>query len=463
MQFLFNVNWIALTALTVVLMAFVLIKFLSKKIGWTLTILLSLAIGAAVGVTFASEDNSYIVAVGVIGDVYVRVITALVAPVISVSIISGFISVKDTASVKSIGMRSVFWLLLSAAGAIVLSIGAGFIFKLWGRSSFFEGISGIDGSTVSSYENLKKPFSQVILNLFPSNVVGDISANNVVAIIITAVAISFAYISIAGRKGEDRVVTFKKLVEAVKEIVFRILKSVIKLTPYAVLCLTAVSAGAIASDAEVLLQLAVLVGVIYAVSFIHAYIFNGALIKFFAKLNPLKFFKKTFQAQATAFTTQSSIGTLPVTIDSLKNRVGADGEITNFTAPLGTTVGMPGCTCVWPVLLVMFFVNAAGLEWRAGDYILLAVVTLLLSVGSAGVPGIAIVSSVAVFGALGLPVSAVVLLMPVNTVSDMARTLNNVTTAATATAIVARRENRLNDGIFENENNLTGEKNDATI
>ena len=154
---------------------------------------------------------------------------------------------------------------------------------------------------------------------------------------------------------------------------------------------------------------------------------------------------------------------MPVTIDSLKNRVGADGEITNFTAPLGTTVGMPGCTCVWPVLLVMFFVNAAGLEWRAGDYILLAVVTLLLSVGSAGVPGIAIVSSVAVFGALGLPVSAVVLLMPINTVSDMARTLNNVTTAATATAIVARRENRLNDEIFENENNLTGEKTDATI
>ena len=67
------------------------------------------------------------------------------------------------------------------------------------------------------------------------------------------------------------------------------------------------------------------------------------------------------------------------------------------------------------------------------------------------------------FGALGLPVSAVVLLMPINTVSDMARTLNNVTTAATATAIVARRENRLNDEIFENENNLTGEKTDATI
>ena len=154
MQFLFNVNWIALTALTVVLMAFVLIKFLSNKIGWTLTILLSLAIGAAVGVTFASEDNSYLVAVGVIGDVYVRVITALVAPVISVSIISGFISVKDTASVKSIGMRSVFWLLLSAAGEIVLSIGAGLILQLWGRLSFFDTLSGIDGYPDSTTTNL---------------------------------------------------------------------------------------------------------------------------------------------------------------------------------------------------------------------------------------------------------------------------------------------------------------------
>ncbi|MBS7369089.1 MAG: cation:dicarboxylase symporter family transporter, partial [Oscillospiraceae bacterium] len=122
---------------------------------------------------------------------------------------------------------------------------------------------------------------------------------------------------------------------------------------------------------------------------------------------------------------------------------------------LGTTIGMPGCTCVWPVLLVMFFVNAAGLEWGAADYLMLAVTTLVLSLGSAGVPGIAIVSSIAVFSALNLPIAAVVLLIPINTVSDMARTLNNVTAAAVSAAIVARKEGQLDDKVFNAEEAVT--------
>lgn len=451
MDILLDVNWIALFALTVVLLLFVLIKFLSEKINWTLLIVLALVLGAAVGIVFASEGNRYLVWVELIGDIYINVVTALVAPVILVSIISSFISLKNRQAVKSIGIRSVVWLLISAAAAIVLSLLAGLIFKLWDASSFFADISGVSDSTVSAYEGLKRSFSDVLLGLFPSNLVGDLASNNVVAIIIIAAAIAFGYMSIAHGEGEESVVTFRKLVEATKKIVFKILEFIIDLTPYAVLCLFAASAGKIFSDGQTVLQLVVLVAIIYAVSLVHAYVFNGLLVKFVAKLNPVKFFKKIFQAQATAFTTQSSIGTLPVSIDALKRKVGVSDEIANFTAPLGTTIGMPGCTCVWPVLLVMFFVNAAGLDWGAGDYLLLAVVTLVLSVGSAGVPGIAVVSSIAVFSALGLPVAAVVLLMPINTISDMVRTLNNVTAAATATVIVARKENQLDDRIFNDE------------
>lgn len=112
---------------------------------------------------------------------------------------------------------------------------------------------------------------------------------------------------------------------------------------------------------------------------------------------------------------------------------------------------MPGCTCVWPVLLVMFFVNAAGLNWGIGDYVILAVITLVLSLGSAGVPGIAVVSSIAVFSALNLPIAAVVLLIPINTVSDMARTLNNVTAAAVSATIVAGKEGQLDYETFYGE------------
>lgn len=454
MDLILNVNWIALFALTIVGLLFVLIHYLSKKMNRTLVILLALFFGAAVGIVFASENNTYLVWVNLIGNIYVNVITALAAPIILISIISSFVSLKNKEAVRSIGVRSVFWLLASAAGAIVLSLLAGSVFKLWGASTVFEDITSVSDSTVSAYGGLKKSFNEVLLGLFPSNIVSDIANNNIVAIIIIAAAIALAYIGVASAEGEESVVSFKKLIEAVKKIIFRILRLIVDLTPYAVLCLFASSASAIISDIDTILQLLLLVGIIYAVSFVHAYVFNGVLIKFAAKLNPIKFFKKIFQAQATAFTTQSSIGTLPVTIDCLERRVGVNEEIANFTTPLGTTIGMPGCTCIWPVLLVMFFVNAAGLNWGVSDYLLLAAVTLVLSLGSAGVPGIAIVSSIAVFSALDLPIAAVVLLIPINTISDMARTLNNATTAAVAAVIVARKEGQLDDAVFNKEEEI---------
>lgn len=451
MDFLLSTNWISLLAVAIVGLLFVLIHYLTKKINWTLVILFSLFMGAVVGIVFTSENNSYLVWVELIGNIYVNVITAIAAPIILISIVASFISLKNKDSVKSIGARSVFWLLFSAAGAIVLSLLGGLVFRLWDASAVFKDIASVSDSTVSAYGDLRKPFNEVLLGLFPSNVVGDIQNNNIVAIIIIAAAIALAYISVASKEGEKSVVSFKSLVEAVKKIIYRILKFVIDLTPYAVLCLFAASASSIFSDIDTILQLLLLVGMIYLVAFVHAFVFNGFLIKFVAKLNPIKYFKKIFQAQATAFTTQSSIGTLPVTIDSLKRKVGVNEEIANFTAPLGTTIGMPGCTCVWPVLLVMFFVNSAGLDWSIGDYLMLAVTTLVLSLGSAGVPGIAVVSSIAVFGALNLPIAAVVLLIPINTVSDMARTLNNVTAAAVSATIVARKEGQLDDDIFNAE------------
>lgn len=455
MEFIMSINWIALFALAVVGLLFVLIYYLSKRLNWTLVILMALFLGAVVGIVFASENNTYLVWVELIGSIYVNVITAMAAPIILISIISSFVSLKNKEAVRTIGVRSVFWLLASAAGAILLSLLGGLVFRLWDASAVFEDIASVSDSTVSAYGGLKKSFSDVLLGLFPSNLIGDMESNNIVAIIIIAAAVALAYISVASGEGEDKVVSFRNLVEAVRRILYRILKFVIRLTPYAVLCLFASSASSILSDIDTILQLLLLVVVIYAVAFIHAYVFGGVLIRFAAKLNPIRFFKKIFQAQATAFTTQSSIGTLPVTIDSLKRRVGVNEEIANFTAPLGTTIGMPGCTCVWPVLLVMFFVNAAGLNWGPGDYVLLAVITFVLSLGSAGVPGIAVVSSIAVFSALDLPIAAVVLLIPINTVSDMARTLANVTAAAVSATVVARKEGQLDDTVFNKEEEQT--------
>ena len=409
-----------------------------------------MVMGAVIGVVFASE--SYLVWLNLIGDVYIKLITTMVAPVILLSVISGFISLNDKEKMKTIGTKSVFWLMVSSAVAIVLSL---FFAEITGlgknAGAVFADISAVSESEISAYQAMETSFDYVLLNLFPSNIIQALADDNVAAIIIIAVAIAVAYVSISSAKGEEKVIAFKNVVEAAKEIVFNILTYIIDLTPYAVLCLTASSAYLLFSDMAALLQLLLLLVMIFVVCLVHTYGTNAILLKCFAKLNPLKFFKKTFAAQATSFTTQSSVGTLPVTISGLTKKVGVDDEVANFTAPLGTTIGMPGCSCIWPILLAIFYVNATGTQWGISEYMLMCFMALVLSLGSAGVPGIGVVMSVTLFNALNLPVAAVILLIPINSISDMARTLTNVVAANVSAAIVARQTGRLNDEVFNSE------------
>ena len=435
MQILLSVRWMPFLALDVVLLAFVLLRVLEDRMNWSLVILLALVLGAGIGVLFASEGNAWLLWVDFLGDLYIRLLKLLVSPVIFLSIVSGIISLRGRANAGSLGLRSVFWLLLQAALAILLSLLAGQILNIGSdATALFRELDTLDESTVSAYAGLTQPFHQVLENLFPENVVGDFANNNVPALIITGVAVAAAYLAIAEKEGEELVRPFSLLIDAARKIVFKILEVVIDLTPYAVLCLIA------------------------GVCLVHTYLLGGLIIWGAAKLSPLRFFRKIFPAQMTAFSTQSSVGTLPVTVRCLKDEVGVSEEVADFTASLGTTIGMPGCTCVWPVLLALFYVHAAGLSWSAGDYLTLAVTAFFLSIGSAGVPGIAVVSAIALFSAIGLPVGAVVLMIPINTISDMIRTLDNVSSASIAAAAVARKNGLLDDTVFTAETGRTGKE-----
>ncbi len=458
MDFIASIHWMPYLALAVTLIAFVVLKLLYKKLGWTPVILIALALGAGIGILFRSEGNAWLLWVDFIGNAYVQLLKLMVIPVILLSIISGFITLSGKANAKKVGLRSVWWLMLQAAAAIVLSIAAGELTHIGaGAGSVFENLNGLDAATVSAYEGLRKPFDQVLLGLIPSNIASDVLGSNVPAIIISGVAIAAAYLAVAKKQGEEKVAAFAAFVEATRKIVFKILRVLIKLTPYAVLALIAGSASKLLSNWHNMLALLALMALIYAVCLIHTLLVGGLIVKFAAKLSPVRFFRKFFPAEVTAFTTQSSVGTLPVTVRTLKDNVGVSEEVANFTSSLGTTIGMPGCTCIWPILLVLFFVHATGIQWTAADYIQLAIVTLLLSVGSAGVPGIAVVSAIGLFGAIGLPVGAVILMQPINTISDMIRTTNNVTAAGIAATAVARENNLIDDEIFNSKAEVSGQ------
>ncbi len=149
-------------------------------------------------------------------------------------------------------------------------------------------------------------------------------------------------------------------------------------------------------------------------------------------------------------------------------KIGIDPKVANFTAPLGTTIGMPGCAGIWPVLVAIYGINGLGINYEVKDYILLAVVSLFVSLGTAGVPGTATITTASVLTALGLPLELIVLSIPISAIADTGRTATNITGAMVASAIVGRQENGINDNIFNDieayeAEELKGKEQEAAI
>lgn len=435
-----DIDWLSVAALALIAVLFAGL-FLLRRAGakFTLLTVVALVVGIGVGIVFQGHLDY----VDPIGTIYVNVITAVVAPLIIVSVLSSVTSLGSLAKLRTIGLSSVFWLLATNLIAILLTLGLALATGI-GKGANLD-ISGVDGGTALT--GLLTPLDEVIVGLFPHNVVGDISSNNIIAIILFTLLIAVSYLIVADKNAE-KVRSFKEFVDATRRVLFKAVGFIIALTPYAVLALVAVTTSTAVARIETALSLVGVLVIALVACFVDAYLVNGVLLRVFADVNPLRFFRQLTPAQYTAFTTQSSIGTLPLTISTLTRKIGVSDEIAGFTAPIGTTIGMPGCAGIWPTLVAVFTVNALGIEYTPLDYVVLVVLGLLVSLGTAGVPGTAIVTATAVLTAVGLPIEVLVLLIPISAIAGTASTMANVTAAATSATIVARRAGALDDEIF---------------
>lgn len=444
-----NIDWLSAAALAVILVFFIIIYYLQKKnVNFTVIILGSLVIGVVVGIIF-SGHTSWVMP---IGKIYVSTLNAIVSPLIIVSILSSITSLGSTAQLKGIGVRSIFWLLLTTLLAILLALGLGLTFGV-GRNSYLS----LDGIDAQSFQSKVTPFTQVLVGFFPRNVISDIAEENTIPMILFAVLIAVSYVLVANEKRE-KVVIFKNFIEAVKEIIFKAVDFIISLTPYAVLALIVTATGNGVNRSGIMWSLLVLLIVSFIAFALDTWVINAVLIKAFAKLNPIKFFRKIVPAQVVGFSTQSSAGTLPISTGILVRKIGVDPKVANFTAPLGTTIGMPGCAGIWPILIAVYGINGLGINYSVKDYILLVVISLFVSLGTAGVPGTATITTASVLTAMGLPLELIVLSIPISAIADTGRTATNITGAMVATAIVGRQENSLDDNLFNDIKTYESEK-----
>ncbi len=433
-------DYLSAAALATVAALYVVIFQLRKRrANFTLTILGAMAAGAVVGFVFQGHTDW----VGPLGKIYVTVLGAIVIPLIAISILSSVTSLGSVQQLKGIGLKSVLWLMVTNALAIVLTIGLGLAFGVGKRSNL-----EIDGVDASNFEGATVTFQEVLIGFFPNNIVNDASRDRIIPVILFTVLIAVSYVLVANRNPQ-KVAVFKDLVEALKAIIYKAVTFIIGLTPYAVLSLVAVQTSRGFSNTGIIWSLLLMLIVAFVAFAIQTWGLHGVLLSAFAKVSPLAFFKKVVPAQVVAFSTQSSTGTLPVTTRVLTDRVGVSPEVANFTAPLGTTIGMPGCAGIWPVLTAIYAVHGLGIEYSLQDYLILAVMALFVSLGTAGVPGTATVVTASVLAAVGLPLEVMVLTIPISAIADTGRTATNVTAAMVAATIVAQQEAQLDRQIFD--------------
>lgn len=423
-------NWLTLV---VGILSFGIIYFLQKSHkSFSLLTIISLMIGIILGFVFKGQTEY----LSILGTIYVKVISMMVIPLLMVSLIRSISMMESLKALKSIGLKSFFWLLfqtlLAGMVALVLALVTGV-----GKGSKL--------MAAADYTQKEVPgFGQVITDLFSNNLFQSMAEGKVVPVVFFAIMVGIAVVAVdsAGRN----VTVFKEWIESLYIIIYQIVKVIIKLLPYAIIPLIADTIAM--SDRSVLMPLVLVIVLTFVACFIHTFITGGILLALVAKINPLSYFKKIMPAQIMAFSSRSSSGTLPLYIECLTDRVGVSTTIANFVGSLGTSVGMAGCAGVWPVLLGVFAINATTGSVSISQGLLLVLLTPLVSLGTAGVPGGGILIATAMFLTMGLPVEFVGIFAGIDAFVDMARTMTNVSSSMTAATLVAQSEKQINPSIL---------------
>ena len=389
--------------------------------------LTALTLGVVLGIIF--KEN--ILFLDTLGKAYMSLIKMIVVPLVVTSLITSIVRLENLDTLKSIGLKT-FTVLLGTTGA------AAFIGIIVASSlNLGQGLRFIGAENFKAREI--PGFSKVLIDMLPSNPLAAIVENKIIPIVIFSMFIAIALV-IEDNTNKEKAKPFKDFILSAYDIVLRITKMVLRIIPYGVFALIATAAAK--NGMDTLMSLIWVILAVYIAAFLQFLFVYTPLISFVARMNPLKFFKGIFPAQVVAFTSQSSYGTLPVTIKSLVEGVGVSENIASFVAPLGSTIGLNGCGGFYPAIVAIFAANVFNVELTIYSYILIVLTAIISSIGIAGVPGSATMSTTVMLAALGLPIEALAMVIAVDSIIDMIRTATNVTGASVAALIVDQTEKR---------------------
>ena len=345
-----------------------------------------------------------------IGDIFLNLLKFIVVPIVLLSIICGIISMSDIKKIWSIGIKTIIFYITTTFVALIIGTAVAYLFK----NKFI--VLDVSNATYQATE--AKNFIKVIADMFPSNFLSPLLNASMLQVIVIALFTGFAII-LTGNKAN----AFANVIESADEVFIKIMDIIIHFSPIGIICL--ISPVVAENGPKIIGSLALVIAVAYLGYILHMAVTYSTLVCTFTKVSPLTFFKNIAPAMAMAFSSASSVGTLPINIDCTK-KMGARSDIASFVLPLGATINMDG-TAIYQAVCTVFIASCYGINLTFAQIVTVIVTATIASIGTAGVPGAGVVMLAMVLQAVGLPVDGIALVLGVDRIFDMGRTVVNIT------------------------------------
>lgn len=414
---------------------------MTKRLELHWQILIALFVAILIGVFF-DESTSFAglklsQILGFVGDIFLRALKMLVLPLIMASIITGVAGIGNGQGVGRLGLRTAIY--YSSTSLIAIFIGLTLVVLIQPGLINGEPARDVIGLSANVDEVLKKVEGRgaadvvaVFLRMVPENVLADAAAGEMLGVIVFSILFGFFTTKIS--EG-PRLAVFQ-FFQGIYEVMLKMTDAVLLFAPLGVLGLVgrvALSTGA----AAVLPLLSFFITVILALA-IHAFFVIPGLLYFLGRVDPRRHFRVMAPALLMAFSTASSSGTLPLTMERVALG-GVSNRVSSFTLPLGATVNMDG-TALYECVAAVFIAQAYGVKLGFAQLTLVVIVALLTSIGVAGIPAASLVAISLILTSMGLPLEGLGLILAVDRILDMCRTSVNVLSDSAGAMIIARFE-----------------------
>ena len=448
---LFSSIWIGILILLFFLLVHINVN-LKKKFKFSTRVIISTVLGFAAGIVFQSTlgmvgaeqvpdvIKNVTTAASLVGRGFTSLLKMVVIPLVGLSVYNSIINSKNNENLKKLTGKSVVYYTVTVAISAIIGISVAMLFNLGVGMKLPEGMEAWTGK--GEYKGLV----DVVVSFIPSNIFKAMSETSVIGVVIFAAFLGFATNRMS-LKNPEKIQPLKDVTSALFAVMTSVTTTIIKIIPYGV---AALMFDLTASYGLEVFKNLVTYLIVMFISLVLVVVMQSINLAIHG-INPFTYYKKAMAPLILALTTTSSMGTLPVTIETLEKEVGVSSPTANFIATLGTTIGMNGCAGVFPAVIAIMIANMNGIAITPVFLISLITVIALGSFGMAGVPGTAYIAATVVLGGMGLPFDPVAIVFPIDSIIDMGRTAVNVNGAMVISTVVDKEMGSFNESVLKSE------------